>query len=213
MLNKGPKDTKLKIMETAFELFGKFGFEGTSVRAISKKSKVNLAALNYHFLNKENLFWEIMGAIHLDLEKQVHEYFLTSKDTKELAMHTFDYFMEEKYSLKNVIKMMLTEGIKPPQSEELLSAMHDPMGPPGGKYFAEMLAKEIPYTLSEEGLLWGVKATFGVVMHWGMMCCTDNVCDKSEPLMSPEQIRKDVESMIEAQLLYLASRKDKFQKL
>ena len=49
-------DTKQKIMEVARVLFANQGFEGTSVREIAKAAEVNIASVNYHFSNKENLF-------------------------------------------------------------------------------------------------------------------------------------------------------------
>lgn len=210
MATKDPLDTKIKIMGAAFELFGKFGFDGTSVREISRKSSANLAAINYYFTNKENLFWEIMHANYRELDGEIKRFYENSADTLALGMATFDHFTKEKYSLKNVVKMMLAEGIQPPTSPEILAAIQNPMGPPGGKYFAEMIQKEVPYKLSKVGSMWGVKAVFGTVMHWGMMCSADHICNKNDPLMSTEQVRQDVEAMIEAQLLYLKANSRKF---
>lgn len=210
MLGKGrAQDTKTKIMESAFELFGRYGFEGTSIRDIAKKSEVNIAALNYHFQSKENLFWEIMGKTHRELDEEVAKFFTESQSTIELAMKTYAYFMSEKYALKNTMKLLLTEGLGAPPSE-IEKDLDNPMGPPGGQYFAQMLQKEMPYQLSREGALWGVKAIFGSVFHWSTMMCSEHIAEDNDPLMSEEQIRVDVERMVEAQLLYLKANKDKF---
>ncbi len=205
MLNKGSTDTKAKILEAAFELFGRFGYEGTSVRAISKQSGVNLAAINYHFKNKDNLFWEIMGHTYRELDQTIAELAKESKSTVELAMKTFDYFQKEQYALKNAMKMMLDEGINAPESEEIRQVLANPMGPPGGLYFAEIIQKEVPYPLSQVGLIWGVKSVFGSVFHWSvMLCSTRKTCAlESDPMMAPELIREDVKQMVEASLLFL----------
>ncbi|MBU0680560.1 MAG: TetR/AcrR family transcriptional regulator [Proteobacteria bacterium] len=52
-------DTKAKILKTAEELFAIDGFHHTSLRKITTKAGVNLAAVNYHFGSKESL----LGAI------------------------------------------------------------------------------------------------------------------------------------------------------
>jgi len=48
-------DTKERILNTAERLFSEHGFAGTSLRAITKKAEVNLAAIHYHFGSKEAL--------------------------------------------------------------------------------------------------------------------------------------------------------------
>ena len=51
-------DTREKILGAASTLFAKSGFEGTSIREIAAEADVNLAAVNYHFKNKQTLYWE-----------------------------------------------------------------------------------------------------------------------------------------------------------
>ncbi len=48
--------TKTRIMHAAEMLFLQRGYEGTSLRAITTEANVNLAAVNYHFGSKEELF-------------------------------------------------------------------------------------------------------------------------------------------------------------
>jgi AcrR family transcriptional regulator len=49
-------DTKRRILDAAEELFMEHGFEATSLRLITTAAGVNLAAANYHFGSKEELF-------------------------------------------------------------------------------------------------------------------------------------------------------------
>jgi len=49
------KSTKTKILDAAEILFAKGGFAETSMRAITEKAGVNLAAINYHFGSKNSL--------------------------------------------------------------------------------------------------------------------------------------------------------------
>ena len=48
-------DAKSKILDVAEELFGEEGLDRVSIRNITDKAKVNLAAINYHFGCKEDL--------------------------------------------------------------------------------------------------------------------------------------------------------------
>lgn len=48
-------DTKTRILDAAERLFAEHGFDATSLRAITKEAKVNLASVNYHFQSKDAL--------------------------------------------------------------------------------------------------------------------------------------------------------------
>ena len=48
-------DTKDKILDTAERLFAEQGIDATSLRAIIAAAQVNLAAVHYHFHNKDTL--------------------------------------------------------------------------------------------------------------------------------------------------------------
>lgn len=50
-----PVDTKTRILDAAEKLFGKNGFDATSLRDITTEADVNLAAVNYHFQSKDSL--------------------------------------------------------------------------------------------------------------------------------------------------------------
>lgn len=63
MISKDPKnarDTKTRILDAAEELFASNGFRGTTIRAITGKAGVNLAAANYHFGSKKTLLEEVI---------------------------------------------------------------------------------------------------------------------------------------------------------
>ena len=47
-------------MKAAERLFAEGGYEGTSIRAIVAKAKVNQAAINYHFEGKDGLYREVL---------------------------------------------------------------------------------------------------------------------------------------------------------
>src|SRR3974377_670267 len=52
--------TRERIIKAAERLFAEAGYDGTSVRAIVAKAKVNQAAVNYHFEGKDGLYREVL---------------------------------------------------------------------------------------------------------------------------------------------------------
>ena len=52
--------TRDRIIETAADIFGKNGFKATTIRMIAGEAGVNVAAVNYHFGDKEKLYAEVM---------------------------------------------------------------------------------------------------------------------------------------------------------
>ncbi len=52
---KPQHETRTRILDAAEELFMQHGFEGTSMRTLTSKAGVNLAAVNYHFGSKDAL--------------------------------------------------------------------------------------------------------------------------------------------------------------
>jgi AcrR family transcriptional regulator len=52
---KPQHETRTRILDAAEELFMQHGFEGTSMRPLTSKAGVNLAAVNYHFGSKHAL--------------------------------------------------------------------------------------------------------------------------------------------------------------
>src|SRR6478735_10998937 len=57
---RGAAATKGRILDAAEALFLEHGFEATSLRAITASAGVNLAAVNYHFGSKEELFQAVL---------------------------------------------------------------------------------------------------------------------------------------------------------
>src|ERR1700744_2997930 len=54
--------TRERILKAAERLFADRGYDGTSIRAIVAKARVNQAAINYHFDGKDGLYREVLRA-------------------------------------------------------------------------------------------------------------------------------------------------------
>jgi len=64
--NKGVRD---RLLDAAEELFCEYGFEGTSIRDIAAVAGCNIAAVNYYFGGKENLYVAVWRR-HLHIMRQ-----------------------------------------------------------------------------------------------------------------------------------------------
>ncbi|HBC89621.1 MAG TPA: hypothetical protein DCZ94_22005 [Lentisphaeria bacterium] len=64
-------DTKKKILKAAAEEFAMKGYNGTTVRDICRRARVNVASINYHFKGKESLYKEMFEFLFKD--SRAHE--------------------------------------------------------------------------------------------------------------------------------------------
>ena len=54
-------ETQARIIEAAGEIFSESGYGHTTIRAISERAGVNVAAVNYHFGGKKNLYMAVLN--------------------------------------------------------------------------------------------------------------------------------------------------------
>jgi len=77
MSNINLNDKKIQILEVAEKLFSEKGFEGTSIRDISKVAKINIAMVSYYFGSKERLLESLLlyktSDLKLQIELLLHE--------------------------------------------------------------------------------------------------------------------------------------------
>jgi AcrR family transcriptional regulator len=62
--------TREHILDAAERLFAEQGPEAVSVRSIAAEAKVNLGAVNYHFVSKDRLFEELFRRLVLPINEQ-----------------------------------------------------------------------------------------------------------------------------------------------
>lgn len=56
--------TRQQLVEAAAEVFGEVGFHNATVREICRRAGANIAAVNYHFGDKEQLYAEVLRHAH-----------------------------------------------------------------------------------------------------------------------------------------------------
>ncbi len=82
--------TRKKLLETAAEAFALRGFTSTTVREICEKAGANIAAVNYHFGDKDRLYAEVLRhALHAAHEKHPPTLGLSPAATPEKRLRAF----------------------------------------------------------------------------------------------------------------------------
>src|SRR5271154_6140164 len=56
--------TRRQLLEAAGEVFAEAGFRDATVREICRRAAANVAAINYHFGDKETLYLEVLRYAH-----------------------------------------------------------------------------------------------------------------------------------------------------
>lgn len=138
------KNTEVKIIETATELFAKNGFDGTSTREICKAAGVNISLISYYFGGKEELYKKVVdGIVRNILEHAMSKMNITSPPqnfdylSREEKINLFlkfiemmiDYFYSEKISDSAIMILF---------REQMTSGV--PLNPEGYKILKRLLA-------------------------------------------------------------------------
>lgn len=125
-------DKRETIIQSAIELFGAKGFEGTSVREIAADANVNVAMINYYFLSKEKLFESVveyraafLKTLFEELSTNTSLSHIEKMDIiidktieRKFSSHSFHHLMHRELSLEN------RPGMKEKISDILLKNMH-----------------------------------------------------------------------------------------
>ena len=84
-----PGETRKRIHEAAFRLFGRFGYDGVSMTRVATESGVTKAALYWHFESKETLYAEAMRHLVSVFETHVFEAVAREHDPVERIFAMF----------------------------------------------------------------------------------------------------------------------------
>ncbi len=168
-----PKDTRSRILDVAELLFSENGVDRVSIRDITTKARVNLAAINYHFGSKEDL----IAAVFERRIVPMNEARLAALDAVERVSPTGPRLED---ILESFIRPTIqhsggtTAGGKAfsrlfgrclsepsPEIEALLKRQFEPLS----ERLNAALIKALP-KLSRSDIFWRLKFTFGALHHW-----------------------------------------------
>ncbi|MCB0384337.1 MAG: TetR/AcrR family transcriptional regulator [Bdellovibrionales bacterium] len=205
-MTKEACETRIKILEVASHLFARFGYEGTSIRDIAGKAEVNIAAINYHFKNKQSLYWQIYEMAHHRLSEDMKAIAAQEDSLVAFCLRVFDLMLKNGDMVKNTFKLILSDSIPEPEGEmEAFCANPRRVGPPGGEIMLAVIEKELGQEVCEAGKYWAVRVLFSSIAHWALMHSTSylkKAC-QSNPDIAPDRIRHLISLHVEATLAYL----------
>jgi AcrR family transcriptional regulator len=186
-----PTTTSQRILNVAESLFAQHGHAGVSLRQITAQAKVNLAAVNYHYYDKETLYRELLqrrlrqiNRRRLDLLAEAE---LRAGDGPTSLTEIFDalarpFIMADgEYSATSarLLGRMLTE--QQPFIEELLRTEFQPVM----TRFGQAVRRHAP-SLTPADFLWRFSLVIGALHHamatiHCMKSLTNGICRDDDP--------------------------------
>jgi AcrR family transcriptional regulator len=167
-------DTKSRILDAAEDLFGERGLDRVSIRDITVKARVNLAAINYHFGTKDDLIVAVferrvlpMNEARLAALKTVERAAGKRRPSLEAVLEAFirptiDFSINQSSGGKAFSKLFGRCISEPsPQVEGLLMKQFQPLI----EELELALKKSLP-NLTRSQIFWRLKFTYGALHHW-----------------------------------------------
>ena len=165
-----PKDTRSRILDVAELLFSEKGLNRVSIRAITQKARVNLAAINYHFGTKEDLIAAVF-------ERRI----VPVNEARLAALDALERLTKKGPKLEAILEAFIRPTLQcepsagaafsrlfgrclsepSPEIEALLKRQFEPLV----ERLDAALMKALP-KLSRSDIFWCMKFTFGALHHW-----------------------------------------------
>lgn len=163
-------NTKIKILQIAHKLFAEKGKNGVGVREIAKAADVNVAAINYHFGNKDSLYSETILASMTKIKTDIRLLYTDNCGVEDLVERIYEFFITNREDLITGFKLFLNK-----ESSDILFSKEvcDEIGPPGGEVLFKCIQDNFPDS-SELDILWVVRTIFTQIVHKSLMICNHN---------------------------------------
>jgi len=113
MTKEEENNTKQKILDSALEEFGEYGFDGARVDRVAKAAGVNKAMLYYYFSSKENLFREVVRNHFLPKIHRLGEAIDASNDLESILLEAADTYRNLFHRQDQFLRIALRELAKP----------------------------------------------------------------------------------------------------
>ena len=164
--------TKERILDKAEALFALKGYDAVSVREITGAASCNLAGVNYHFGNKQNLYLEVFRSRWLPRAIRIHECFresLASNGTltpsivvESLAQAFIEGPLSEE-ERKRHHQLISGELAKPTAAFKMIA---DQALRPLFENLLQDLRSALPDDIEEERLALNIFSVFGMVLYF-----------------------------------------------
>ena len=164
--------TKERILDTAEILFAQKGYQAVSVREITSAAECNLAAVNYHFGNKENLYLEVFRSRWVPraqcLQEGFRKYLASQESLSEsavvraLAKAFVDGPLSDDERLRHS-QLMTREMTQPTKAFEQVA---EQVIQPFFREVLERLSSVSSDKVGEEEMLLNIFSIFAMVLHF-----------------------------------------------
>lgn len=169
-----PISTRSRILEVAEDLFAERGLDRVSIRDITRKARVNLAAINYHFGSKDDLIVAVFerGIVPMNearlaaldvLQKAAGKRSPKLEDILEAFIRPAIPTSAEAANLGSAFSKLFGRCLSEPspEVEALLKKQFEPLA----DRMHAMLNRALPH-LSRSEIFWRLKFTYGALHHW-----------------------------------------------
>jgi len=162
--------TKTKILDAAEVLFADKGFNDTSLREITNRAEVNLAAVNYHFGSKKELIKAVMSRYMNELSPRLESalHALCLDEIQPTLIEVFSAFLEPLLHLNSVkdrgtstFLQLLGRGFT--DNQGFLRWFLTTQYPGVFTHFTQAVQKAYP-ELSKEEMFWRLHFTMGAIV-------------------------------------------------
>jgi TetR/AcrR family transcriptional regulator, cholesterol catabolism regulator len=162
--NPTPRDSEAKlqhILRHSARIFAVQGFEGASIREISRATEVSLAGLYYYFESKQNLLYLIQyNAFTFILESlrvRLHGVQKPTQRLRLLVQNHLEYFLSHPHEMK--VLSHEEDALEPPFREKIAAVKRE--------YYS--LARGIFDAVATEDSVSGLNPRIAVLSLFGMM--------------------------------------------
>lgn len=112
-------DKQIHILQVAERLFAENGFEGTSIRMISKEAAINIAMVSYYFGSKERLLEKLILYRTSDLKLKLENVLKTDASPIIKIENYVNLYIEKMDCNKNLYQILHSEVASPKRTIDL----------------------------------------------------------------------------------------------
>ena len=165
------KISKERILQEAEALFAERGFYAVTIREITQAARCNLAAVNYHFGNKQNLYMEVFRCLWKPRAKRILARFESVLAQRELTLQDIVHAVAEAF-IKGPLsdeerlrhfQLMVREMARPTEAFEMV--VGDVIGPFQRK-LAELIRPFMAREMGQVALLLYIQSIISMVIHF-----------------------------------------------
>jgi AcrR family transcriptional regulator len=159
-----PRDSEAKLQHILLhsaQIFAEEGFEGASIRDISRATGISLSGLYYYFESKQKLLYLLQKSAFTNIMERLQERLAHVHEPEArlrvLVRNHIEYFLSHPNEMK--VLSHEEEALDPPYREEVASIKR--------RYYA--VAREIFDGVAGKGLAEGLRPRVAVLSLFGMM--------------------------------------------